>query len=202
MEVQRALSDLAEVRDRLAALQRFHGYSAFAAGASGVFAFVAAYLQWQAAPAPQTPAALHAYIVIWLTCLAAALAFNYGAVVAWVLRNRGPRALSQFRSAALTIAPSIVLGGTLSVALVDHGVYTLLPGTWFACYGIGLFASRDMLPERTMPVTAAFIALAFVFLLTPLEARALEWWVMPIGFGVGQLGIGYLIWRDRLHHGR
>lgn len=196
MEVQRALSDLAEVRDRLAHVQRFHGYSAFAAGASGLVAFVAAYLQLQVAAAPRTYDEQHAYIVIWLTCLAAALTLNYGAVVVWVLRNRGPRARSQFRSAALSIAPSIFLGGALSVALVDHAAYTLLPGTWFACYATGLFASRDMLPRRTMVAAAAFAALAGAFLLTPLEATALAWWVMPLGFGCGQLAIGYLIWRD------
>lgn len=196
MEVQRALSDLAEVRERLAHLQRFPGYSGFAAAASGGVAFVAAYLQIHTAPRPRTPDQLHAYIIIWLTCLAAALVLNYGAVVYWLLHNRGPRAESQFRSAALTIAPSIVLGGALSVALVDHAAYTLLPGTWFACYAIGLFASRDMLPGRTMHVTLAFGALALGFLLTPLESIALTWWVMPLGFGLGQIAIGYLIWRD------
>jgi hypothetical protein len=196
MEVQRAISDLAEVRERLAALQRFHGYSGIAAAASGLLAFAAAYLQLQVAPAPRTGAEQHGYITIWLTCLALALVLNYGAVVVWVFRNHGPRAQSQFRSAALTIAPSIFLGGVLSVALVDHAAYTLLPGTWFACYAIGLFASRDMLPKRTMIVTSAFAALALAFLLTPLEAFALAWWVMALGFGCGQIGIGYFILRD------
>lgn len=196
MEVQRAISDLAEVRERLAALQRFHGYSGIAAASSGLLAFAAAYLQLQVAPIPRTGPEQHAYITIWLTCLAVALVLNYGAVVVWLFRNHGPRAQSQFRSAALTIAPSIFLGGALSVALVDHAAYTLLPGTWFACYAIGLFASRDMLPKRTMIATSAFAALALAFLLTPLEALALDWWVMPLGFGCGQIGIGYLIVRD------
>lgn len=196
MEVQRALSDLAEVRERLAHLQRFPGYSGFAAAASGAAAFLAAYLQIHTAPDPRTPEQLHLYILIWLTCLAAALLLNYGAVVHWLWRNRGPRAQSQFRSAALTITPSIVLGGALSVALVDHAAYTLLPGTWFACYAIGLFASRDMLPRATMLVAFAFAALALGFLLSPLERFALAWWVMPLGFGFGQIGIGYLIWSD------
>lgn len=198
MEVQRALSDLAEVRGRLAHLQRFDGYSGAAAAASGVGALVAGYLQWELAPSPRTQEALHAYIVIWLTCLATALALNYGAVLAWVLRHRGPRARSQFRSAALTIVPSIVLGGALSAGLVGQGAYTLLPGTWFACYAVGLFASRDMLPNRTMAVASAFALGAILFLTTPLEALALSWWLMPLGFGLGQVAIGYLIWRDAL----
>jgi hypothetical protein len=48
-----------------------------------------------------------------------------------------------------------------------------------------------------MAVTAAFAALALLFLVTPLEALALSWWVMPLGFGFGQIAIGYLIWRDQ-----
>ena len=42
MELERALSDLAEVRDRLVRVQRFEGYSAAAAMASGVGALLAA----------------------------------------------------------------------------------------------------------------------------------------------------------------
>jgi len=197
MELQRALSDLAEVRDRLAHVQRFEGYSAPAAAASGVAAFIAGYVQLQLAPLPRTPQALHIYLLIWLTCLAVGLALNYGAVVFWALRHRGPGAQSQFRSAALFIAPSVILGGALTVALADQAAYVLLPGTWFALYAIGLFASRGVIPKSTNVITFAFATLALLLLLTPLKTLALSWWVMPLGFGGGQLAIGYLLWRSR-----
>jgi hypothetical protein len=197
MDVQRALSDLAEVRDRLAGLQRFEGYSGPAAAASGAGALIAGYAQARVTPLPATPAALHAYLLIWLSCLGAALLLNYGAVVVWLLKSRGPSAQSRFRSAALSIAPSILLGGALSLALVDHSAYTLLPGTWFTFYAIGLVASRGAIPAAASVVTAAFAVLAVIFLVTPLSAVSLAWWVMPIGFGFGQLTIGYLIWRER-----
>jgi hypothetical protein len=197
MELQRALSDLAEVRDRLAHVQRFEGYSAPAAAASGVAAFIAGYVQLQLAPLPRTPQALHIYLLIWLTCLAVGLALNYGAVVVWAFRHRGPGAQSQFRSAALFIAPSVILGGALTVALADQAAYALLPGTWFALYAIGLFASRGVIPKSTNVITFAFATLALLLLLTPLKTLALSWWVMPLGFGGGQLAIGYLLWRSR-----
>jgi hypothetical protein len=197
MELQRALSDLAEVRDRLAALQRFDGYSGLAAAASGIAAFVAAFLQLRIAPMPASSEAVQAYLAIWLSCLAVALALNYGAVAAWLLKHRAPGARSRFRTAALSIAPSIVLGGALTFALVGHSAYALLPGTWFAFYAIGLFASRGAIPGSTFAVTIGFALLALVFLVTPLVAVALAWWVMPIGFGAGQVAIGYLIWLDR-----
>ncbi len=197
MELQRALSDLAEVRDRLAQLQRFEGYSGAAAAGSGAVAVLAALVQQRLAPYPETVESIQTYLAIWLSCLTAALILNYGAAAVWLLRHRAPGERSRFRTAALSIAPSIVLGGALSLALMDHRAYALLPGTWFAFYAIGLFASRGAIPTATFGITLGFSALALIFLLTPLTAISLAWWVMPLGFGAGQLGIGYLIWRDR-----
>jgi len=197
MELQRALSDLEEVRDRLAHVQRFEGYSGPAAAASGVAAIVAGFVQQKLAPLPQSTDALHTYVTIWLSCLAVALALNYGTVAAWVWKNRGPGAQSQFRSAARSIAPSVLLGGALTLALIEHSAYALLPGTWFALYALGVFASRSAVPKSALGVIVAFALLALIFLITPLATAALAWWVMPLGFGLGQIAIGYLIWKER-----
>ncbi len=197
MELQRALSDLAEVRERLAHVQRFEGYSAPAAALSGLVACAAGAVQYALVPFPRAPQALHQYLTIWLACLIAALALNYGAVFVWLWRHRGVGPRSRFRSAALSVAPSVILGGALTVALAHYGAYALLPGAWFALYAIGLFASRSAIPDSALPVTCAFAALAVVFLVTPMQERALAWWVMPLGFGAGQLAIGYLLWRNR-----
>lgn len=197
VEIQRALSDLEEVRDRLVRVQRFEGYSAPAAIASGLAALVAGFVQLQMVPFPATPAALGRYVLIWITCLAVALALNYGAVAIWLWGNRGPGARSRFRSAARSIAPAVVLGGLLTIGLIDRSDYALLPGTWFAIYSIGLFASRDAIPAATLPVTIGFGILAALFLVSPLRNVALAWWVMPLGFGLGQIAIGSLIWRER-----
>jgi hypothetical protein len=197
MELQRALSDLEEVRHRLAHVQRFEGYSAPAAAASGVVALAAGFVQQQLAPVPVTVQALRDYVLIWIACLAVALAVNYGAVAVWLLKHRGPGEQSRFRTAARSIAPSVVLGGVLTLALIENGAYTLLPGTWFALYALGLVASRGAIPKSAIGVTVAFAALAVLFLVTPLSALALAWWVMPLGFGAGQIAIGYLIWQDR-----
>lgn len=197
MEIERALSDLAEVRDRLARVQRFEGYSAPAAAASGIVALIAGVVQARLIPSPAGEPALRLYLDIWLGCLAAALLLNYGAVVLWMLRNARPSAQSQFRTAALSIAPSVLLGGAVTAGIVSHGAFSLLPGVWFAFYAIGLFASRGVIPNAALGVNVAFAALAVAFLATPLESGALAWWVMPLGFGCGQLGIGYLLWKER-----
>jgi hypothetical protein len=197
LELQQALSDLAEVRDRLVRAQRFEGYSVAAAVASGFAALVAGYVQLQTASLPVQPDALRRYVVIWMTCLAVALTLNYGAVAIWLWKHRGPGAASGFRTAARSIAPSVILGGLLTVALIDRSAYALLPGTWFAFYSLGLFASRDVIPQSTFAITLGFAALAALFLVSPLQSVALSWWVMPLGFGLGQIGVGLLIWLER-----
>lgn len=197
MEIERALSDLAEVRERLARAERFEGYSGPASVASGLAAVIAGGVQLARVPHPATPAGFSAYFAIWMTCLGVALLLNYGAVALWLLKNHRPSAQSQFRTAALSIAPSVLLGGALTAALWAHGEYTLVPGTWFAFYAVGLFASRGNIPAGALPVMVAFALLAVAFLATPLESVALRWWVMPLGFGAGQLAIGYLLARER-----
>ena len=49
----------------------------------------------------------------------------------------------------------------------------------------------------TLAVTAGFGVLAALFLVSPLQAAALSWWVMPLGFGIGQVVVGALIWKER-----
>jgi len=62
MEVERAIADLAEVRDRLASVQEFRGYSGSAAALSGLIAVIAGGIQWMIAPAPHTPDAVGRYL--------------------------------------------------------------------------------------------------------------------------------------------
>jgi hypothetical protein len=199
MELNRALSDLEEVRGRLARIQRFEGYSAPAAAASGAFALTAGIAQARVAPFPPFHGQVHTYLTIWFLCAGAALAINYGAAAIWLLCHRSAHDRSQFRSAAASIAPSVILGAAITVALCHYGAYALLPGTWFALYAIGLFASRTQIPDGSIYVTIGFAALAVAFLATPLVDIALTWWVVPLGFAFGQLAIGALLWESRRH---
>ena len=96
MEIERALSDLEEVRDRLAHVQRFEGYSGPAAVISGAVAVAAGFVQQALVPLPQTPDALHTYVLIWIGCLIVALALNYGTVAVWVLKHGVPARAASF----------------------------------------------------------------------------------------------------------
>ena len=187
MEFRQALADLAEVRGLLAGVQRFEGYSGWAAVSSGLAAVVAGLIQQRLVPHP-TGAQQQTYLIIWMVCLGVALAINYGAILAWRLRHRNAHARAQMRTVGSTILPAVVAGGILTAACVQRGFFDLLPGTWCAAYALGLFASRAMVPRDVSFVAALFVAAAAVLLLVP-GIDALAWWVMPVTFGLGQIAI-------------
>jgi hypothetical protein len=195
VDVTRAIADLDEVRFRLAAVQRFRGLSGPAALASGLGALGAGLAQFAVAPAPHEAADVARYVTIWSACLAFALVVNYGAVAIWLLRNWSSRTRSELQTAAIAIVPSIVAGGALTAALLTRGEIGLLPGTWSLCYGLGLHATRSMLPRGIVPVAIGFAAIGSALLFAA-GTNALAWWVMPLTFGVGQIAIGILLLRD------
>ena len=195
MEVRQALADLAEVRGRLATIQRFDGYSGSAAIVSGAVAVVAGFVQALLAPQPRDAAARETYLAIWLTCLGLALAINYGAIVVWRTRNRGEQAGVQFRTVGMSIVPALAAGGVITLALLQRGLEGLLPGMWCATYALGLFASRAMVPMGVVFVAVAFGAAATVLLLAA-HFNTLAWWIMPLAFGGGQIAIGAIVLAD------
>jgi hypothetical protein len=197
MEVERALADLAEVRDRLASVQEFRGYSGAAAALSGAVAVAAGIAQFIVAPFPRGALDTQRYLTIWFLCLIAALAINYGALLIWYARNAALHERRQTRTVGIAILPAIALGAVLSFAMIVHGMIGLLPGVWYASYAIGLFASRAMLPRGVIYVASAFGLAGAALILAGDSALPLSYWVMPAGFGAGQIVIGYLLSLDR-----
>lgn len=190
------MADLAEVRDRLAACQQFKGYSGPAAAASGALAILAGLAQLALVPRPVSVADGRTYLIVWFSCLAVALLLNYGAIGVWYLRTGAAQERVRARSAGVALLPAIVLGAVLSLALILHGIIWMLPGVWYASYAVGLYASRALVPKGALPLAAGFGIAGAVLLLTPVPSFALAWWVMPVGFGLGQMYIGWLLNRE------
>ena len=195
-DLERALADIAEVRERLGHVQRFRGYSALAAAVSGAFAIAAGALQLLVVPHVRTVHEGHLYFALWFACCAASVLVNYGAIAHWYVNDATARDRWQTATVGLSMVPALVLGAMLSFALLHANLYAFLPGVWYGCYGVGLFASRTMVPRAVVPIAAAFMIGGMGLLFVP-AAIALQWWVLPLGFGAGQLAIGLIIMRER-----
>src|SRR5579884_2061325 len=195
-DLERALADIAEVRERLGHVQRFRGYSAFAAAISGTFAVVAGLLQAVLVPHVVSAHEGHLYFALWFACCAASVLVNYGAIAHWYVNDADARDRWQTTTVGLSMLPALILGAALSFALLRENLFAFLPGVWYGCYGVGLFASRTMVPWAVVPIAAAFLVAGVVVFFVP-PAVALSWWVLPLGFGIGQLAIGYSIMRER-----
>lgn len=195
-DLERALLDIAEVRERLAVTQTFKGYSGVAAAFSGLLAIIAGVVQARIVPDPTDAHGMRIYFAIWLVCCAVSVLVNYGAIAHWFASDASIRDRWQTRTVGLSILPALIVGGALSYALVREQVPALLPGVWYCCYGVGLFASRTMIPRTVVPLAAIFSVAGIALLFTPADV-ALSWWVMPAGFGAMQLAIGYFVYKDR-----
>lgn len=195
-DLERALADIAEVRERLGHLQRFKGYSGVAAAISGLAAIGAGFLQLLVVPAVHTPHQGHLYFALWFACCASAMLINYGAIAHWYVNDATARDRWHTATVGLSILPALILGAVLSVAFLRGNLYGFLPGIWYGCYGVGLFASRTMVPRVVVPIAAAFLIAGMGLLFVP-PAIALSWWVLPVGFGLGQCAIGASIMRER-----
>ncbi len=195
-DLERALADIAEVRERLGHAQRFKGYSGMAAIVSGAFALAAGVLQAVLVPAVTSAHAGHLYFALWFACCAGSLLVNYGAIAHWYVNDATARDRWQTATVGFSILPALILGAALSVALLRAGSFAFLPAVWYGCYGVGLFASRTMVPRAVAPIAAAFLIAGIGLLFVP-ASIALGWWVLPLGFGLGQVAIGVRVMRER-----
>jgi hypothetical protein len=91
-----------------------------------------------------------------------------------------PLASGPARRFALAFLPSLIGGAVLTVVLVAHGEWPLLPGTWLLLYGTGVTAA-GALSVRIVPLMGvAFMALGVCALaLAPAAGNAF----MAAGFG-------------------
>jgi hypothetical protein len=195
-DLERALADIAEVRERLGQVQRFKGYSGLAALVSGILAMAAGVVQWLLVPAVLTPHQGRLYFAIWFACCAVSVIVNYSAIAHWYVNDATARERWQTATVGFSILPALLLGAALSFALLRADLIAFMPGVWCGCYGVGLVASRTTLPRAVVPICVAFLTAGAALLFVP-PAVALAPWVLPATFGLGQITIGMLVMRER-----
>jgi hypothetical protein len=83
--------------------------------------------------------------------------------------------------------PCLAVGAVLTAAIAGAGEgLWLLPGLWQMLFGMGIFASRRLLPDAVLWPALFYLAAGAAVLVFARGAHALSPWAMGVPFAVGQ----------------
>jgi hypothetical protein len=192
MELQEALSHIAEIRARAAEAERFRGYRALPIATSGGVAVVAAVVQPLLVPDPA--ADLTGYLALWVTTAAVGMLAAGSGVLMRRWSDRHPLSRELTLLAVTQFAPCVAAGALVTLALARHApeVGWLLPGLWQVIFALGVFASCRLLP-RAVAGVGAFYMLTGVANLALADA-SLSPWAMGLPFGLGQVATAAVLY--------
>jgi hypothetical protein len=197
MDLHDALDQIADIRLHIARTQLFRGYRSLSTGATGVVALVAAAAQAQFAPQPRGQ--LGEYLTVWLLAAVVSLAI---VVIELAVRcwRRDPWPLQREMSfhAIEQFVPCLVAGGLLTLVIVEFArpAAWMLPGLWAILFGLGVFASRRLLPRATFAVGGFYLFAGLMILAVGGHDHdaALTPWTMGLSFGIGQLAAAAVLY--------
>jgi hypothetical protein len=190
MELRDALAQIAEIRQQMARAQVFRGYRAATTAFSAFMALVAAGVQRQYLPRDDLRV-----LWIWLAAAGVSLAVVGVEMGVRYRRSASPLQREMTLMAVEQFLPCLVAGAllTYSIAAFAGGSFNLLPAVWCTLFGLGVFASRRVLPRGTFLVGAWYLLAG---LLCARYRGELHFATLMAGaFGGGQLlAAGVLYW--------
>ncbi len=178
-----AADHLRYIRETMERAGEFTGVPGWGGVAAGVTAIVAAYLaSRQVSPGR--------WLSIWLVEAILAAAILAPAAAAKARRVDGRFFSGPGRRFALSFAPSVAVGGLLTLALAQAGLYGMLPGMWLLLYGTAIITAGAF-SVRVVPVMGVcLVGLGAAALFAP---GAWGDFFMAAGFGGVQIGFGLWI---------
>ncbi len=178
----RAADHLRYIRETMESAAEFTAVPGWAGVAMGITALAASFLAARQA----TP---RAWVAVWL-----AEAFVAVAIAAPAAATKARRANSSLfsgpgRKFVLSFAPPVVVGGLLTLAMVQLGAVSTLPGVWLLLYGTAI-VTGGAFSVRVVPIMGlCLMALGGAALFAPAIWGDM---FMAAGFGVIQIAFG--IW--------
>ncbi len=182
---ERAESQLSFIRDSMARARSFTAIPGWGGVGMGVVGLAAAVTAAGADDA-------RGWLTIWLG--AAAVAVPLGAVSLF-LKARGAGldlASGAGRRFVVSLAPPILSGAVLTLALAQSGAYRLLPAVWLLLYGTATVVGGAFSVRPVLLMGAGFMALGALAAFVPM---ALGNWLLGTGFGALQGVCGLVIVR-------
>ena len=184
---------LAQVK-RLQALilekRLFRGYSGIARMAGGLVSLIGSLIM----ASPRFSSLPSAHLLGWTAVLLIALLINYGTLMFWFSNMPPARRSLRKLVPAIDAVPPLAVGAGLSLALIMHGEYDLLIGTWMCLYGLVHMSYRKSLPFANYLVGLFYLACGAIMLVWPGVSFSNP---IPMGlvFGAGELAGGFVLCR-------
>jgi hypothetical protein len=194
-EVERALSEIADIRDRVAASSRFRGFApeAMAFGAALSLAVAMAQTLWPQALASDT----QRYLAVWgaaLTCCSILVAVE---AIARTRSLHGGLARAMLNSTVRQLLPFALAGAVIAVVVCRSArdAAWVVPGTWQMLVGLAGFSAAPSLPREIVYPAAWYFASGVVALLVAAASDSLSPWLMGLPFAVGQTLVALVLKR-------
>lgn len=202
MKLDDALSQIAEIRQQIARSQTFRGYRAATTAFSSLMAVVAAAVQ-RFVVGEATREDYFAALWVWLAAAGISLLVVGVEMVVRYRRSDSPLQRDMTQVAVEQFVPCLVAGALVTFAIAEWAVtsFYMLPGLWCTLFGLGVMASRRVLPRGTFLVGAWYLLAGLVCIATRTDVKFST--QMATAFGGGQLlAAGVLYWTLERGHGR
>lgn len=201
MQLQRAISDLHWIHERLRFAERASCFRPGTIALVGVSAILAGWIQPHVAL--ESGGEPWTFFLYW-TSVATAIVLAVGLQIAWRYAFRaGERERWLARQSLLDFAPCLMVGGVLSLSIMlstpQHAV--LLPAIWCSCFSLGIFSLRHRLPEAMLTTAGFYMLCGMLCVHSSVSAWAYSPWTVGLPFGIGHfLTAGILYHYERVKH--
>ncbi|WP_128292630.1 hypothetical protein [Afifella aestuarii] len=193
-DLQKALADIDEIRNQMAAATAFRGFGPGALATTGVLAFFMAAAQQALIGAPLANPI--AFFGGWIaTAMISAIIIGVEMAVR-TRRHHAGLADAMLYNAVQQFLPAGAAGAllTLAIARVAPQALWMLPGLWLVFVSLGVFASARSLPRGIHLAGVWYFVSGFVVLALASEGPHLSPWMMGIPFSVGQVAIAAILY--------
>ncbi|MGZ8869209.1 MAG: hypothetical protein ACXW2P_12775 [Thermoanaerobaculia bacterium] len=183
---ERAIADLRYIRSAVESAGTFTAVSGVGGVAMGVVGLVAALFAATETGVPRR------WLTIWLTAAVIACAIGLAAMVFKSRRAGASLVSGPARRFALAFFPAIGAAAVLTFALLNRGMFDVLPALWLLLYGVAVSAG-GALSVRVVPFMGlGLLCIGALALFVPFQTANL---LLGVGFGVLQIVAGVVIMR-------
>lgn len=184
MELQHALTQIADIRKQMTLARHFRGFRAASTLGTAMAAAGAGIWQWQHAAELADHPLL--FVALWVSVATASVIVCGGEMI-WRYRNsESPSQRELAIKAAEQFLPFVIVGGlvTFVIVLDNTKAIWMLPGLWQILFGLGIFSLRRVAPQPIIFVGAFYVVCGLLNLSG--DVSHLSAWSMAMPFGLGQ----------------